>query len=503
MKNDSIKKTALLGLIYLGAGKWLGKLFSFATTLVLARLLSPEDYGTMALVMVFIGFLGFFNEIGLGSAILQRPVISAAQLDGCFYLSLMIGSALCGVTFFLAPFVAHYYENLLLTPIIRFVALTFIFGSLATVSGALINRAMNFKMLAGIEFVAVLLQSIVTLVLAWLGFGVWALVWGFFASQVLKSVLTYHFGKWHPSRVGGLRAAVDLIKFGATVTYSRITWYFYNNAKTLIIGKTLNSQLLGIYSMADTLASLPNAHITSLIISVASPLFARLQHDLDRLNRALLRLTSGLALINYPVMVGMVITAPEFVPLILGSNWVEVVLPLQILCLVGLVKSIDPLITQALISTGRANIAARYTSLCALTIPGSVFVASIQWGLQGAAVGTAVAYSLSSLYLFFVARRHLHLSMRKYVGAIRMAVEACVWMLVIVLGVNELLIRSGINQALVLLVAKTVFGAISYAVFLIYVRKDGLRDCYEVLCEVGISKSKLNRWPFSRISTRS
>lgn len=502
MKPDNLKRKTLVGLVYLGAGKGLGKTISFATTLILARLLSPEDYGTMALVMVVIGFLGFFNEIGLGSAILQRPSISSEQLNGCFYLSIFISIILYCVTYFLSPFVATYYENPNLTLVIRFVALIFISGAVSTVPGALINRAMNFKLLASIELIAILLQSIVTLALAWQGFGVWALAWGFFVSQLLKASCTFYFGKWYPSQIGGVHAAFDLIKFGATVTYSRITWYFYNNAKTPIIGKTLNPQLLGVYAMADTLASLPNAHITSLITNVASPVFAKLQHDIKRLNNTLLRLTSGLALINYPVMVGMAITAAELVPVVLGANWLEATLPLQILCFVGLIKSVDPLITQALISTGKANITARYTSLCAVTIPLSVFFGSVQWGLPGAAIGMAVAYSLSSLYLFAVARYHLQLSLGQYLRAIRLPLEACVWMVVLVLGASRLLLIAGLQQASLLLIIKIIIGIVAYAVFLIYVRKDGLQDCYEVLCELGISKEKLNRWPFTRLSER-
>lgn len=497
---DDLKKKTLQGLLYLGMGKGAGKLISFATTLVLARLLTPQDYGLMALVMVVLGFLQFFNEIGLGSAIKQRPEVTPAQLNGSFTLSMIISGALFGLVYLAAPTIAAYYENVALTPVMRLVALSFIIGALATVSDALLARAMQFKLVAAIDFVMILLQSGITLLLAWLGNGVWALAWGFIAAQTFKAVCIVFFGRWRPTRLGDVGAAMDLIRFGLTVTYSRLTWFLYSNAQTLILGKTLNAQSLGVYSMADSLANLPTGQITSLVINVASPLFAKLQQDFTRLNNALLRLTTGLALINYPVMVGLACTATELVPVVLGTQWIHATLPLQILCVVGLIKTIDPLLTQALVSTGQVRITARYTTLCAVTIPSGVYLGSATGGLPGAAMGIAIMYSLSCTYLFWVAKRQLQLSLGAYLRAVRLPLEASAWMALWVLGVAWAMREAGLRTDALLLGIKVVIGVLSYAAFLIYVRRDGLRDAHEVLCELGVPAYKLRRWPFTLLS---
>lgn len=496
---DQLKHKTLQGLMYLGVGKGAGKLISFVNTLLLARLLSPEDYGLMAIVMVIVGFIGFFNEIGLGSAIKQRLDINQQQLNGCFTLALLISSLLYLALYFASPAIASYYEHEILTDILRFIALTFIIGAIATVPDALIARDMRFKMYAGIEFVMVLLQCIITLILAWLGYHVWALAWGFVASQLVKTSCILYFSHWRPSRFGNLHEAADLMKFGATVTYSRITWYFYNNANTLIIGKILNPQQLGVYTMASTLAALPTSHITSMVIQIASPLFSKLQQDLSRLDNALNRLTSGIALIAFPIMTGMALTASELVPVLLGSNWLEVVFPLQILCIIGLFKSVDPLITQAFISIGKADITARYTSLCAVVIPISVYVGALKGGLVGVAIGLVVSYPLSSIYLFYAARVHLDFSMRRYLKALQTPIEACIWMAALVLGFQYFSVYYGYDHLLWLLLSKTLIGTMGYLLFLVYIRQSGLRDCYEVLQELGVSKQKLQRWPFNRL----
>jgi O-antigen/teichoic acid export membrane protein len=328
---------------------------------------------------------------------------------------------------------------------------------------------------------------------------VWALAWGFVASQLFKTICILYFSNWRPSRFGNIGAATDLMKFGATVTYSRLTWYFYNNAKTLIIGKVLNPQQLGVYSMAATLAALPTSHITSMVIQIASPLFSKMQQDLTRLDNALRRLTSGIALIGFPVMAGMALTASELVPVLLGPNWLEAIFPLQILCILGLFKSVDPLITQAFISIGKANITARYTSLCAVVIPISVYFGAVYGGLVGVAIGLVISYPLSSIYLFYAARIHLDFSMRRYLKALQTPVEACIWMAVLVLSFHYGSVHFGFDHLLWLLLGKTFVGLMGYLLFLVYIRQSGLRDCYEVLQELGVSKHKLQRWPFNRL----
>ncbi len=485
--------------MYLGLGKGAAKLISFINTLLLARLLTPEDYGLMAIVMVVVGFIGFFNEIGLGSAIKQRLEISQQQLNGCFTLALLISVALYLAVYLASPAIAGYYGHEVLTDVLRFIALSFIIGAAATVPDALIAREMRFKLYAGIEFAMILLQCALTLLLAALGYEVWALAWGFVASQAFKTLCIVYFSQWRPSRFGNVAAAGSLVRFGATVTYSRLTWYFYNNAQTLIIGKVLNAQALGVYSMAATLATLPTSHITSLVIQIASPLFSKLQLEPERLDNALCRLSSGIALLGFPVMAGMALTADQLVPVLLGPNWLEAVLPLQILCILGLFKSVDPLITQAFISVGKANITARYTSLCAVVLPLSVFIGAWFYGLVGVAVAMVLSYPLSSVYLFYAARRHLHFSLRRYLRALQTPLEGCLFMAVVVLALQYGVVAAGFAQPLLLLIAKTAAGVLAYVLYLIYVRQSGLRDCREVLLELGISRHKLQRWPFNRL----
>jgi O-antigen/teichoic acid export membrane protein len=166
---------------------------------------------------------------------------------------------------------------------------------------------------------------------------------------------------------------------------------------------------------------------------------------------------------------------------------------------VGIIKSVDPLITQAFISIGKANITARYTTLCAVMLPLSVFLGALQGTLTGVAVGLAISYPLSSLYLFYVARIHLDFSLRRYFSALQVPIEACLWMSVWVFAAEFFGEFAGVNSIVIMLLLKTTVGCLSYIAFMIYVRQQGLRDCSEILLELGVSTTRLNRWPFNRI----
>lgn len=493
----SLKQTTLKGMAFLGAGKSAARLISFINTLILARILSPEDYGLMAMAMVVTGFISFFNEIGLGSAIIQKKDITENQFKGAFTLSLVIATVLYALMYMGAAPIAQFYNNQQIEPILQVIALTFILGAISTVSSAVLNREMQYKTLAGIEFFSILLHCAVTLAFALYDFKTWSLVYGYLVSQLSRTVLIINCCHWKPRGLGQISSAIDLVKFGLTVTYSRITWYAYTNAATFIIGKVSGEKQLGIFSMATTISDLATAHLTSLIRQVASPLFAKLQDDFNALNYALCRLTGGLSLITFPMLVGMAVTAPELVYVLLGEQWMAAVFPLQALTFIGILKSIDPLLTQALTSAGKANITARYTTLCAVVVPVAVFLGATTDGIDGASIALSTSYPVLMAVLVWLCKRKINLSVSTYLSQLVTPILGSLFMAGAVLGGSQLLPDS--YHPLILLILKVLVGMASYGLFIIYIRPDGIAKIHEVLLEVGLSEQKLARWPFNKV----
>lgn len=495
---SDLKKQTLKGIAFLGAGKSLGRVLSFINTLILARLLLPEDYGLMAMAMVVIGFVGFFNDVGLGSAIIQRKEITQNQLSNVFYFSLVISILLCGLMYLASPSVADFYQNQEITPILQVIAITFVLGALKTVPEALMVKEMKFKYLSGIEFLTIVFQCAVTLAFAYLDYKTWSLVYGLLAASTLRLLLTNFLAKWTPSLHFNFKESVSLLTFGATVTYSRVTWFLYTNSQTLILGKLAGDKKTGVFSMAQTFADLPTAHITNLVIQVASPLFSKLQEDFNALNHSLIRLTAGLSLLTFPVLIGMVMTANEMIPVVLGDNWNEVAPVMQLLCVMALIKSIDPLLTQAFISIGKAKLTAYYTSICAVVIPCSIIVGTLNNGVIGAAASMAIVYPFLLFILLFLANKYFQLPLMSYLAAITTPITGCIFMAACIYGMSEFTPLSNLDLVS-LLISKVIVGVISYAFWIIYIRPDGIQLLYSVLVDIGVPSYKLARWPFKSV----
>ena len=493
----TLRTKTVKGVAVLGAGAGLGRIISFVNTIVLAHILSPDDYGLMAMAMVVCGFIGFFNEIGLGSAIIQRKNLTENQLNGAFTLTIIASLVLYALTCFFAPVIGDFYQNTQIADMLTVLACTFVFGAFSTVSSALISKKLQFGALAGIEFLAILVQVVITLVFALMGYKAWSLVFGFVVSQFVRSVLVIVLARWRPTRFGDISAAIELIKFGLTVTYSRLTWYAYSHAATFIIGKFSGEKQLGIYSMATTLADLPTSHLTSLVQQVASPVFATLQDDLVALNKMLNGFTAGLALLTFPILAGMAITASELIPLLLGEQWLLAIFPMQALALTGAMKSVSPLLTQAFTSIGKANITARYTTLCAVIVPLSAFIGVLWQGINGVAILLSCSYFVLLIILLLLCRHYFQLSILAYIKQLITTISGCIAMIIGVYLVKLSLFNH--LDMLALFVIEVLVGVAIYLLWLIYIRPDGLAQLKQVLVEMGVGENKLARWPFNRV----
>ena len=493
----NLQKKAVKGVAALGVGKGIGRLISFANTIVLARILSPDDYGLMAMAMVVCGFITFFNEIGLGSAIIQQNQVIDKQLNGAFSIALLASISLYGLTYLFAPFVGAFYHNPQIGEMLQWLAISFIFGGVATVSSALISKNMQFKALAGIEFLTIVVQALSTLSFALMGYKAWSLVFGYVVSQLVRMIFVIFVARWIPTKLGEFKEALSLIKFGLTVTYSRLTWYCYSNAATFIIGKVSGEKQLGLYSMAGTLATLPTTHVTSLVGQVTSSAFAKLQDNLAELNKLLNGFSTGLAMINFPILAGMAISATELVPLLLGPQWLAIVLPMQIMCITGFLRTVSPLLTQALTFSGKAHVTAKYTTLCAFVIPSTVLVGVLWRGIEGVAILSLLAYSILTFILLLLCKKHIKMEIKIYLLQLTTPLLASLVMVCAVF-LSKMMLIDYFNILMLFIVEVTV-GILTYLLWLVYIQTSGLYQLRKVLQDMGVSPQKLARWPFKLV----
>ena len=356
-------------------------------------------------------------------------------------------------------------------------SLGFLFLGYRTVPYALLQKEMRFKLLALLDGFQVLAQAFATLALALFGFRFWALVIGGLMGTIASAALpffwqpqTYAFPRWQSIR--------KALTFSRHVCVARLSWYAYDNADFLVVGRVLGEVPLGWYSMAWTLAHLPIEKFTTLINRVTPALFAALQTDVVALRRYLRNLTEGVALVTFPAAFGMAIVTPEFVHLVLGKKWEGAIAPLQLLSAYSSLRSIRVLLSPLLTAIGEARFVMRNTLASLFVLPISFFIGS-RWGVAGVATCWVVVYPILSAPIFRKALKKIKMPPTEYFRAIWPALSGSLAMAVAVS-----LVKWKVPQTLPLYLRFCIeigTGGVAYTLTLFGFHRDRLRSFYQMI----------------------
>jgi len=384
-----VERQAAVALKWHTLAKVFSQAFSWAVTLIVVRLLAPEDYGLMAVSTVIISIIAGTAEFGLGSSLMQaqnlerRELARVAGMLGVF--NLVCGVALAAS----APWIATAFNEPGLDLVIQVSTLQFVLYAIEAVPQALMQREMNFKSNAAIEVTAVVAASATTLALAWFDAGVWSLVIGNLAGGAVRTVLFVLLGTFVlPSFV--FTGIGKHIRFGGQVTAARFLWQFTYQLDTLIAARFLSGQAVGLYSVSMHLATMPVSKTMAIVNQVAFPAVARLQNELPRMRARLPEALRLLAFVAIPALWGLSATAQEFVDVVLGARWHEAVLPLAVVSLVAPLRMLMALFATAASAIGRADLEVRNTLVGALVLP-VAFLVGVQASLTGLAASWLVA----------------------------------------------------------------------------------------------------------------
>jgi teichuronic acid exporter len=359
----------------------------FIVQIVLARLLLPEDYGIIALVLVFIAIANVFVQSGLNTALIQKKDADETDFSSVFYLGLFIACLIYIILFFTAPFIAAFYEEAQLIPIFRVLAITLFFGAFNSIQNAVIARRMQFKKLFFSSTGAILVSGTVGIYMAYKGFGVWALVGQQISNQLLVTLILWFTVKWRPKLLFSLRRVKSLFSFGWKVLVTVLIDTAYNDLRSLIIGKMFKAEMLGFYNRGQQFPSLIVSNIDGSIQSVLFPVLASQQDNRPRVKDMMRRAIVTGSFVIFPVMVGLAVTAEPLVKLILTDKWLPCVPFLQIFCAVYALWPIHTANLQAINALGRSDIFLKLEIIkiiAGLSILGvTVFygVYAIAWGM--------------------------------------------------------------------------------------------------------------------------
>jgi O-antigen/teichoic acid export membrane protein len=427
---------------------------------LLARLLTPDEYGLAGMVLIFGSFVFVFSDLALGAALVQRRRLTELDSSTVFWTSLCAGLVFTAVGIALAEPVARFYDEPRVRPLFAALALSFVVTSLGTTQTALLTRAMSFRQLEIRLMAGTVAGAAVGIGVALAGYGPWAIVAQHLTVASVSTTLLWVVSPWRPRWSFSWSSLRTLGGFSVNVFGQRFLYYLHANADKLLIGRFLGAPALGAYALAYNVVLVPFSRIGVPVAEVLFPAFARLQDERDRMVRAWIRATRLVATAAVPALLGLIAVAPDFVKAVLGERWLDAAPVIQLLAWVGLLQSLQTLngsILQALDRTGtllRYSVVFFLAHLCA-------FVVGLRWGIIGVAAGYAISSSIVEPLFGWLTARALGVSPLTLLRALSGVLQASAVMLAAVIGARALLIHEGMPTG-ARLATLVVLGAVVY-----------------------------------------
>ena len=395
---ENLKDKTVTGVVWSAFQKGGSILVGFISSIVLARLLIPEDYGLIGMLAIFIAVSEVFINGGFGSALIQKKRPTDMDYSTFFIWNLTISVFLYVVLFLCSPLIAGFYNQKILCSILRIYGVILIINSVSLVQTYQLRKQLNFKKIGAIEVSASALSLMVCIYFAWKGYGVWALVIQTLFGGTLKTLLFWLTSKWRPMLKFSVQSFKELFSFGGFILLSNLINTFCNNIQGLLIGRFYNPATMGYYSKAKSTEDLSSSFIAQVIDQVAFPVLAEAQNDKAYMIRMLKKFISVLAFLTFPIMLLLILLANPVFVILYSEKWLQSVPYFQILCLAGLAICLQGINYYAVAAAGKSKdmflwtLVKRGVGLC-LVVGGLAI-----WGIKGLLVGMV----LTSYMIYFI-----------------------------------------------------------------------------------------------------
>lgn len=367
----------------------------FIVQIVLARLLSPKDFGTIAIVMVFVSVAQVFVQSGFNTALIQKKEVDRDDFSSVFYLSLFVALILYVILYISSPFLAYYYRDPILEPVLRVIGITFFFGAFNSIQNALVARNMSFKKLFLSSIGAILISGFLGISTAYMGFGVWALVIQQLSNAILITVIMWFTVKWRPKLSFSFKKVRILFSFGWKLLVSSLLNVTYMEIRTLLIGRIYTPSVLGYYNRGQQFPKVIVTNIDGSIQSVMLPTLSAYQDNKKRIKEMMRRAIVTSSFLIFPIMFGMMAIAEPLVKIILTDKWIPAVPFMQIFCISFALMPIHTANLQAINAMGRSDIFLKL-EITKKIIGIIILAATIPFGVYSIALGEVLIGIIST-----------------------------------------------------------------------------------------------------------
>jgi len=446
LMSDALASRIRSGLAWKAGSQLMLQLSRMVVALVLARILAPHDWGLAAMVLVISAFVVVFTDSALISALIQRRDLREEDRSTVFWLSAAIGLVLMLGGLALAGPLAAFYGEPEVRGLFAALAVGFLISSLRTTQTALLLREMEFRKLELRQMIATAIGAVIGIGAALAGYGAWAIIAQQLAETTVMTMLLWFATPWRPSWRFSIESVRRLGAFAGNLFGENLLYQAGKNLGNLLIGRFLGAASVGAYALSSNVILVPFTRIAAPLQQVFFPAFSQIGEDRERMAAIWIRATRLVALVTVPALVGLAITAPDFVAVVLGERWNDAIPVIQILAVVGIVQSVQTLSVEVLLAMGRANWLFRFTLVWFVATAGA-FALGLQWGVVGVAACVAVVAVLVEPARSYLASRALGISQWRFPRALFGVAQAAALMGMTLLALRATLIEAGVPAA--------------------------------------------------------
>lgn len=462
MTESSLRKKTIIGSVWSFISQFGRQILSLIITIFLARLLSPEEFGLIALVSSILSFALIFTELGYGSALIHKKEVSELDLSSVFWVNIIIGTLLTILFLFLADPLVIFFDNNI-KEIIICLSFNFIISSFSIVQRIILVKEMNFKLLARIEILGVLFSGLLAVLMAFFGFGIYSLIAQILSTSLINNILLWKYSSWQPKFIFNLNSIKSLNKFSINYFLNQTFGYWTKNFDNLLIGKYLGEYSLGIYSKSYNLLSFRINSISKIISRVLFPSLSKIQDDNEQIKNFYLKSITAICVVIFPLIIALFITADKIILILYGPKWIEMIPIFKILSILGFSLAIGSVHSNIYLAKGRTDLQLKLGLIFKPIILFSIYI-GLNWGIEGVAYFVGITSLVSQFPQIHIAGRLIDLSLKDVLLSIYKIFIISVLTGIIIFGVDFFFKISNIYISLIF---QFLF-AISFYVAMLY-----------------------------------
>lgn len=467
---EDLKHKTKVGMYWTFLNQGATHLMQFVVGIVMARLLSPEDFGITALPAVFMAIAASLMDCGFTTALIRKPEVTSKDLSTSFYYSILMGIFCYGMMYIASPFIADFYNTPILTPLIRVTSLTFLWGPLNTPQKVILNRRLDFKTQTRISIINKTVSAIVGISVAYAGYGIWALVVSGICASLMELIQMVWVVKWLPTEKWDKDSFKYLWNFGNKMLGANLIDIIYNNITPIFVGKYYSPRDLGVYNRALGYCKLPANQITSILSQVTLPVLSKMQDNDEFLIKQFRRMFRVASFISFPVMMMLCALAKPLVLVLITDKWVDCIILLQIMCFAKMWWPIQTLNRNLLQVKGRSDLLFKLEAY-KKTINFIILCCSLPFGIKWFCLAQILQTMQAFAWNTYYTGKYFNLTTLKQLGDVFPSFILSIVMLASIFGVNYFIT----NSYLQILVGGIV-GVIVYIGGAILLKREELDD---------------------------